>query len=101
MASQAVAEPNVHRTARFPINFNESTFFWVRRHDALTGMQAGMVILQGAAMTVSPQLQQKLSQAVQTSMRIEGYAPQASPQAQAKAAELMKQQRVQVSVPSK
>ncbi len=52
-------------------------------------------------MTVSPQLQQKLSQAVQTSMRIEGYAPQASPQAQAKAAELMKQQRVQVSLPSK
>lgn len=52
-------------------------------------------------MTPSQQLQQKMSQAVQTSMRIEGYAPQASPHAQAKAAELMKQQRVQVSVPSK
>jgi hypothetical protein len=61
----------------------------------------GGLILQGAAMTPSPQLQKKMTQAVQTSMRIEGYAPQASPQAQAKAAELMKQQRVQVSVPSK
>jgi hypothetical protein len=63
--------------------------------------QTGGLILQGVAMTPSPQLQQKMSQAVQTSMLIEGYAPQASPQTQAKAAELMKQQRVQVSVPSK
>ncbi len=69
----------------------------VRCRDA----QTGGLILQGAAMTPSPQLQKKMTQAVQTSMRIEGYAPQASPQAQAKAAELMKQQRVQVSVPSK
>jgi hypothetical protein len=59
------------------------------------------VILQGSAMTPSPKLQKKMTQAVQTSMRIEGYSPQATPQAQAKATELMKQQRVQVSVPSK
>ena len=52
-------------------------------------------------MKPSPQLHKKMTQAVQTSMRIEGYASQASPQVQAKAAELMKQQRVQVSVPPK
>ena len=75
--------------------------FLLRQRAALTSVLTGKLIFQGAAMTASPQLQQKLSHAVQTSMRIEGYAPQASPQAQAKAAELMKQQRVQVSVPSK
>jgi hypothetical protein len=52
-------------------------------------------------MKVTPQLQQLMAKAVQTSMRIEGYAAKASPEVQARAAELMKQHRVQVSVPSK
>jgi hypothetical protein len=52
-------------------------------------------------MKPSPTLKQKMAQAAQTSMRIEGHVTKASPQAHAQATELMKQQRVQVSVPSK
>ena len=52
-------------------------------------------------MQLTPQLQQKLVQAVQTSMRIEGYRSQALPKTQAVAKSLMEQQRVQVSVPAK
>ncbi|MDI1243925.1 MAG: hypothetical protein PSV24_00810 [Rhodoferax sp.] len=52
-------------------------------------------------MQLTPQLQQKLTQAVQTSMRIEGYRAQTLPQTQAAAKLLMEQQRVQVSVPAK
>jgi hypothetical protein len=50
-------------------------------------------------MQLTPQLQQQLSQAVRTSMRIEGYRAQSLPPTQAKA--LMEQYRVQVSVPAK
>ena len=52
-------------------------------------------------MKLTPQLQQKLAQAVQTSMRIEGYRAQATPKTRAAAKSLMEQQRVQVSVPAK
>jgi hypothetical protein len=52
-------------------------------------------------MQVTPQLQQQLSQAVRTSMRIEGYGAKCPPQVEARAQALMKQQRVQVSVPAK
>ena len=52
-------------------------------------------------MQLTPQLQQQLSQAVRTSMRIEGYRAQSLPPIQAKAKALMEQHRVQVSVPPK
>ncbi len=52
-------------------------------------------------MQVTQQLQKRLDQAVRVSMRIEGYRPSASLQVQARAKELMEQQRVQVSIPTK
>lgn len=51
-------------------------------------------------MNLSPQLKAKLSQAVQTSMRIEGYKP-AAVQPQQAARKLMEEKRVQVSIPAK
>jgi len=44
-------------------------------------------------MQVTHQLQKRLDQAVRVSMRIEGYRPSASLQVQARAKELMEQQR--------
>lgn len=64
-------------------------------------LKPGGSFLEGATMKMTPKLQQQLKQAVQTSMRIEGYSTKTSPPTQARATELMKQQRVQVSVPSK
>jgi hypothetical protein len=52
-------------------------------------------------MQISHQLQQKLAQAVNVSMRIEGYRPSPSLQVKEKATALMEQQRVKVSVPAK
>ena len=52
-------------------------------------------------MHITPQLRQQMVRAVQTSMRIEGVVVKDTPKVEARAAELMKQQHVQVSVPSK
>lgn len=52
-------------------------------------------------MNVTPQLKKKLTKAVQTSMRIEGYRAVQPSAVQAKAKALMEQRRVQVSIPNK
>lgn len=49
-------------------------------------------------MQVSPSLNQKIAQAVQTSMRIEGYKPTQSAAIKKQAKALMEQHRVRVSV---
>lgn len=49
-------------------------------------------------MQVSANLNQKITQAVQTSMRIEGYKPVQSASIKKQAQALMEQHRVQVSV---
>jgi hypothetical protein len=51
-------------------------------------------------MQLTPQLRQKITQAVRISMRIEGYRATASIQAQAQARVLMVQHGVKVSVPT-
>ena len=52
-------------------------------------------------MQVSASLNQKIAQAVQTSMQIEGCKPVQSERIKAQAKVLMEQRRVQVSVPGK
>jgi hypothetical protein len=52
-------------------------------------------------MQINADLKQKLSKAVQTSMRIEGYQPTLSQSIKQQAKALMDQHRVQVSIPSK
>ena len=49
-------------------------------------------------MQVSTSLNQKIAQAVQTSMQIEGYKPVQSTAVQKQAQALMEQHRVQVSI---
>ncbi len=46
-------------------------------------------------------LEKKIAQIVQTSMQIEGYKIDASPEIRTKAKNLMEQHRVQVSIPRK
>ena len=52
-------------------------------------------------MKISASLNKKISQAVQTSMQIEGYKPSQSPAVKEQVKALMEQHRVQVSVPRK
>lgn len=52
-------------------------------------------------MRITASLNEKVNQAVQVSMRIEGYRPVQSQGVKAQAKALMEQQRVQVSVPRK
>lgn len=52
-------------------------------------------------MQITASLNKKISQAVQTSMRIEGYKSASSPAVKEQVKALMEQHRVQVSVHSK
>ncbi|GEM_PF-945250 len=52
-------------------------------------------------MKLTPRLNQKITQAVQTSMRIEGCQTTASPEVKKRAKELMEKHNVQVSVQRK
>ena len=52
-------------------------------------------------MQLTPNLEKKIAQAVQISMRIEGYRPVQSKQIREQAKALMEQHHVQVSVPGK
>ncbi|WP_411727050.1 hypothetical protein [Methyloglobulus sp.] len=52
-------------------------------------------------MQITPYLEKKIAQAVQTSMLIEGYKKGCSQTIKAQAKNLMKQYRVQLSVPRK
>ena len=52
-------------------------------------------------MQITASLNKQISQAVQTSMQIEGYKPTQSPAIKAQVKALMEQHRVQVSVPRK
>ena len=52
-------------------------------------------------MRISANLMQQVSKAVETSMRIEGYAPATSTQTQQQAKAVMEKQRVKISVPRK
>jgi hypothetical protein len=55
----------------------------------------------GGPMKTTPSLNGKIVQAVQTSMRIEGYKPTQSVKVKAQAKALMKERRVEVSISGK